>query len=108
LQDFRFPNVKPTELPQIKIEVSALTPRTPLQYDSPQDLVGKLRPHIDGVILQDGINKATFLPQVWEKIPNPEEFLSQLCMKMGAPRDLWRKKALTVYIYQVQEFQEQD
>jgi AMMECR1 domain-containing protein len=58
------------------------------------------------VILQDGFRKATFLPQVWEKIPDPELFLSQLCMKMGAPADLWRNKPLQVFIYQVQEFHE--
>jgi hypothetical protein len=106
LQDFRFPNVQPAELPKIEIEVSALTPRASLHYNDPQDLVQKLRPGIDGVILQDGFRKATFLPQVWEKIPDPELFLSQLCMKMGAPADLWRNKPLQVFIYQVQEFHE--
>lgn len=106
LQDYRFPRVKPAELPHIQIEVSALTPRSRLAYKNPQDLVIKLRPHIDGVILQDGLRKATFLPQVWEKVPDPEEFLSHLCIKMGASADLWRKKKLDVFIYQVQEFQE--
>lgn len=107
LQDFRFPKVQPAELPYIHIEVSALTPRSRLQYDRPQELAAKLKPNIDGVILQDGQRKATFLPQVWEKVSSPEEFLSHLCMKMGAARDLWLKKPLDVYIYQVQEFQEQ-
>jgi uncharacterized protein len=106
LQDYRFPNVKPAELPHINIEVSALTPRAKLAYKSPPDLVSILKPHIDGVILQDGLCKATFLPQVWDKLPDPEEFLSHLCMKMGRPGDLWRKKKLEVYVYQVQEFQE--
>jgi uncharacterized protein len=106
LQDCRFPRVKPAELPHIQIEVSALTPRTRLSYQSPQDLVTKLRPHIDGVILQDGFRKATFLPQVWDKLPDPKEFLTHLCMKMGGSGDLWCKKKLDVYVYQVQEFQE--
>lgn len=106
LEDSRFPKVQPAELPYIHIEVSALTPRTPLQYDSPQELVTKLRPNVDGVILQDGMRKATFLPQVWEKVSNPEEFLSHLCLKMGAPGNIWCYKPLKVYIYQVQEFQE--
>ena len=105
-QDYRFPQVKPAELPHIQIEVSALTPRTPLEYTHPQDLITKLRPHIDGVILQDGMRKATFLPQVWDKLPEPEVFLSHLCQKMGAPEDFWRKKPLDVFIYQVQEFNE--
>jgi AmmeMemoRadiSam system protein A len=106
LQDYRFPNVRPTELSFINIEVSVLTPRKPLAYKDPQDLIKKLRPGIDGVVLQDGYNQATFLPQVWDQIPNPEQFLSQLCMKMGASSDLWRTKHIQVYTYQVQEFQE--
>ena len=107
LQDFRFPKVTVDELAMIKIEVSVLTERKRLIYDRPQDLVTKLKPHIDGIILQDGIKKATFLPQVWEKLPNPEEFLSQLCYKMGVPRDTWRTKPLDVFVYQVREFHEQ-
>ena len=106
IQDYRFPRVKPAELPHIQIEVSALTPRTRLAYQSPQDLVARLRPHIDGVILQEGLRKATFLPQVWDKLPDPEDFLSHLCMKMGVSADLWHKKKLDVFVYQVQEFQE--
>jgi len=106
LQDPRFPNVTPEELPRISIEVSVLSPRTPLEYQNAQELLKKIRPGVDGVVLQDGLRKATFLPQVWEKLPDPELFLSQLCMKMGAPADLWRKKPLDVYIYQVQEFHE--
>ena len=106
IQDYRFPRVKPAELPHIQIEVSALTPRSRLEYHSPQDLVASLKPHVDGVILQDGLRKATFLPQVWDKLPDPEDFLSHLCMKMGGQGDLWRKKKLDVFIYQVQEFQE--
>jgi len=106
LQDFRFPNVKPTELELINIEVSVLSPKKPIRYEGPQDLVNQLRPNIDGVVLQDGLRKATFLPQVWEKIADPELFLSQLCVKMGAPGDLWRNKPLQVYTYQVQEFHE--
>ena len=106
LQDFRFPNVRPVECPQILIEISVLSPRVPLEYDGPEDLLQEIRPHVDGVVLQDGLRKATFLPQVWEKLPGPEQFLSHLSLKMGGPRDLWRKKALDVYVYQVQEFHE--
>ncbi len=106
LQDFRFPNVQTAELPQIDIEVSVLSPRQPLHYDGADDLVRKIRPGVDGVVLQDGLRKATFLPQVWEKLPKPEDFLSQLCLKMGTPGDLWRDKPLQVFTYQVQEFHE--
>lgn len=106
LQDPRFPHVTPDELSSINIEVSVLSPQTPLPYEGPRDLLNKICPGIDGVVLQDGYHKATFLPQVWEKIPDPELFLAQLCMKMGTPADLWRKKPLEAYVYQVQEFHE--
>ena len=106
LQDYRFPKVTPEELSQIEIEVSRLTVPVPLMYSSPEDLLTKLRPGIDGVLLRDGVRRATFLPQVWEKIPDPAEFLDNLCYKMGASPELWRKKHLDVAIYQVEEFHE--
>jgi len=106
LQDYRFQNVQPGELPKIEIEVSRLTVPVPLEYDSPEDLLEKLRPGLDGVLLRDGHQRATFLPQVWDKLPDPADFLDNLCYKMGAPSNLWRKKHLEVLIYQVEEFHE--
>jgi AmmeMemoRadiSam system protein A len=106
LNDYRFPSVRPGELAEIKIEISRLTTPKPLAYQTPEDLLSKLRPGIDGVVLRDGLQRSTFLPQVWEKLPAPELFLGQLCLKMGAPSDLWRKKKLDVSIYQVEEFHE--
>jgi AmmeMemoRadiSam system protein A len=104
LQDYRFPPVTPDELPEIDIEISRLTPSHPLEYDAPQDLVKCLQPNIDGVVLKYGGRRATFLPQVWEKISDPALFLSYLCQKMGASPDLWQHKKLEVFIYQVEEF----
>jgi AmmeMemoRadiSam system protein A len=106
LQDYRFPPVQPNELPSIEIEISRLTSPQPLQYTTPQDLVSKLRPGIDGVILKDGFRRATFLPQVWEKLPDPVDFLGNLCYKMGADFNLWQHKHLDVLTYQVEEFHE--
>ena len=106
LQDYRFPPVRPDEISRIEIEISRLTVPQPLKYDEPDDLISRLRPNIDGVILMDGYRKATFLPQVWEKLPDPEEFLSHLCMKMGASPNLWQRRKLEVLIYQVEEFHE--
>lgn len=106
MQDYRFSPVVPDEVPLLKIEISRLTPTRPLEYSDWQDLIGKLRPNVDGVLIRDGGYRATFLPQVWEKVPNPNEFLTHLCYKMGAPGDLWRKKKLQVFIYQVEEFKE--
>jgi AmmeMemoRadiSam system protein A len=106
MQDFRFPPVQPGELPEIQIEISRLTPPQELAYDSPQDLLERLRPHQDGVILRDGIRRATFLPQVWDKLPEAAVFLSHLCQKMGAPPDLWRVRKMEVQVYQVEELHE--
>jgi AMMECR1 domain-containing protein len=58
------------------------------------------------VIIRDGLRRATFLPQVWEKVSDPADFLHQLCLKMGAPGDLWRSKKLSIQIYHVEEFHE--
>lgn len=106
LQDYRFPQVRPDEVPLIEIEVSVLTPKVLLAYEDAEDLLRKLRPGVDGVVLQDGVRKATFLPQVWDQLPRPEHFLAHLCQKMGASSNLWQLKHLTVFTYQVQEFQE--
>ncbi|MBU4225386.1 MAG: AmmeMemoRadiSam system protein A [Chloroflexi bacterium] len=106
LQDYRFSAVEEHELPQIEIEVSRLTLPEPLDYTTAEDLLARLRPGVDGVILQDGFRRATFLPQVWEKVADKEEFLDHLCMKMGVAADTWRRKHLAVLVYQVEEFHE--
>lgn len=106
LEDYRFPQVQSEEVPHLHIEISRLTPPMRLEYDEPQALPGLLRPGVDGVVLRDGRRRATFLPQVWEKISDPRAFLSHLCEKMGAPGDLWQRRLLTVDIYQVEEFHE--
>jgi len=106
LNDYRFPPVRISELSQIEIEVSRLTTPVSLEYDSPEDLLSRLRPGVDGVVIRDGMRRATFLPQVWEKLPDPAEFLDHLCAKMGATPGLWRQKHIDVLIYQVEEFHE--
>jgi AmmeMemoRadiSam system protein A len=106
LEDYRFPQVQEGELARIEVEVSRLTVPVPLDYNGPDDLLAKLHPGVDGVILRDGFRRSTFLPQVWEKIPDKASFLSNLCYKMGAAPDTWRRKHLDVLIYQVEEFHE--
>jgi AmmeMemoRadiSam system protein A len=106
LEDPRFPPVQPNELKQIEIEVSHLTVPRRLEYKDADDLLARLNPNVDGVILRDGFHRATFLPQVWEKIPDKAEFLDELCYKMGAAAGTWRKKHLEVLTYQVEEFHE--
>lgn len=104
--DYRFPPVTAGELAEIEIEISRLTHPQPLSYTSADDLIHKIRPGVDGVVLRDRFRRATFLPQVWEQLPDPEQFLDHLCQKMGAPRDYWRCNSLSVDIYQVEEFYE--
>ncbi len=106
LKDYRFPPVESSEVDLIQIEISRLTRPQPLVYQDAEDLLSKLRPGIDGLVLKQNWRRATFLPQVWEKIPDPEDFLSHLCHKMGVPVDTWKKERLEVFIYRVEEFHE--
>jgi len=104
--DPRFQPLTAEELSRVTIEVSVLTEPQPLIYDGADDLIAKLRPNVDGVILRKGYASATFLPQVWEQLPKPEAFLTHLCLKAGLSADAWRKGQLEVQTYQVQYFEE--
>jgi AMMECR1 domain-containing protein len=104
LEDFRSP-VRPEELPLLTSKSHGRYPEL-LDYRDAEDLLRRLRPGVDGVVLMDGLRRATFLPQVWEKVPDAEIFLGMLCRKMGAPTETWRKMKLTVLTYQVEEFHE--
>lgn len=105
MEDYRFLPVRPEEVAGLRIEISRLTPTRPLVYDRPEDLPGLLHPD-DGVVLRDGARRATFLPQVWEKLPDPSDFLNHLCQKMGLPPGQWRRRKMQVEIYHVEEFHE--
>jgi AmmeMemoRadiSam system protein A len=106
LDDYRFPPVQSSELGEIHIEVSVLSDPVPLEYHDAQGLLTRLRPGIDGVILMRGLHRATFLPQVWQKAPNPEVFLGLLCEKAGLAPDAWRRGDLEILTYQVESFEE--
>jgi len=105
-QDYRFPPLSATELDEIQIEISCLTSPTKLEYQKPEDLSKLIRPDIDGVILSYQTRRATFLPQVWEKLSSPELFLDRLCQKMGFDQSLWRREILSVETYQVEKIRE--
>jgi AmmeMemoRadiSam system protein A len=105
-EDPRFPPLSAAELGDIVIEVSVLTQPESLEYDGATDLVQKLIPHTHGVIIERGWHRATFLPQVWEQLPQPEEFLGHLCHKAGLSAHAWRSGDLSVATYRVQEFEE--
>lgn len=106
--DYRFPKVTENELPLITIEISYLTPKQRIEYQDHTDLLAKIVPGKDGIILKSGLQRATFLPQVWEKLPDPCDFFSHLSMKMGAFPDDWMTKHFEVYRYQVEKFSEVD
>ncbi len=104
LNDGRFDPVEASELPAVRIEVSVLTDPEPLSHDGPDDLLAKLIPGVDGVILKSGYRQSTYLPMVWEMLPEKEEFLKELCLKQGSAGDCW--KTAEVLTYQAQEFHE--
>jgi AmmeMemoRadiSam system protein A len=106
-RDPRFPPLSRRELDRAHIEISVLTAPEPLAYDGPDDLIAKLRPRVDGVIIQRGWHRATFLPQVWEKLSDAHEFLAHLCLKAGLPADDYRRPGLEVSTYQVEKFEEE-
>jgi AmmeMemoRadiSam system protein A len=107
LSDPRFPIVVPDEVPLLDIEISILTPPQPLEFSNPADLPNLLRPGIDGVTLSyDNLYRATFLPQVWERITDPTTFLDMLSQKMGLGRKAWLMPGIQVEIYQVENFEE--
>ena len=105
-EDPRFPPLGAGELPDLVVEVSVLTRPETITYRGPQELIELLRPNVDGVIIERGRHRATFLPQVWEQLPLPEEFLGHLCYKAGLSSDAWRQGDLRVSVYQVQKFEE--
>lgn len=106
LKDPRFPALTKKELERVHIEVSVLSEPRSLAYTDADDLLHKLRPGIDGVIIRQGFAAATFLPQVWDQLPDKVEFLEHLCMKAGLSPTTWKKSGLEVQTYQVQYFEE--
>jgi AmmeMemoRadiSam system protein A len=108
LQDPRFLPVMPGEADSLDIEISVLTPTQPLILSDPEELPHLIRPGIDGVTLSKNARRATFLPQVWERVPDPVIFLNMLCRKMGFPPNEWRFPGMSAEVYQVEQFSDQD
>ena len=108
LRDPRFPAVRPGEVDQLEIEISVLTKPLPLFFSSPEELLHKLQPGVDGVVLQIGNRSATYLPQVWEQIPDKVDFLNNLAEKAGCESSAWRESGVSVFIYHVESFKESE
>lgn len=105
-RDPRFPAITAEEVGQLKIEISLLSEPKPLHCASPEELLQRLRPGEDGVLLRVGQSVATFLPQVWEQIPDKVQFLEHLAQKAGCPASAWRDKDVEISVYQVDTFTE--
>ena len=97
LGDPRFPNVSTDELDAIKVEVSVLTKPEPFQYSNPKDLLNKINANVDGIILSKASRQSTFLPQVWDQLPEKVAFLEHLAMKAGLDRDDWKEAQYKKY-----------
>jgi AmmeMemoRadiSam system protein A len=97
-RDPRFPPLAAEELPQLAIHLSILSPAQPIEFTSEADLIRQLRPHIDGLILIEGSRRGTFLPSVWESLPNAANFLRHLKQKAGLPASYW-SDTLKVFRY---------
>jgi len=105
-KDPRFNPLSKKDWGNVKIEISILTDPKPLEYSDADDLLKKIRTNVDGVIIKKGYYQATFLPQVWEQLPDKKEFFTHLCLKAGMDGNEWKKGKLEVYTYQVQAFEE--
>lgn len=106
LEDRRFQPVAAQEARELELEISVLSPPMPLAFRSPQELLNQLNPGKDGVILRKGALQATFLPQVWEELPDREAFLSHLSQKAQGGADLWKQPGVEVLVYRVEAFRE--
>lgn len=104
--DPRFRPLTRKEWERVEVEISILTEPKPLTYSDAEDLLNKLNPGVDGVILKQGFRQATFLPQVWDQLPDKREFLTHLCLKAGMDGYAWKKEKIEVFTYQVQAFEE--
>lgn len=105
-KDPRFAKVEAKELANILIEISLLTTPERLYYNSVEELLANMRPHIDGMALITDERRSVLLPQFWADYPAKPQFLNQLCIKLGARADLWKDEPLELYTFQVDRFQE--
>lgn len=105
-RDPRFRPLRRDEVERIHIEVSVLSPATPLQAATRADAIAALRPGTDGVILEAGPCRATYLPQVWAQLPDPADFLAHLFLKAGLPEDHWGNE-VKLSRYTVTAFEEE-
>ena len=107
-EDPRFQPLDFEEFKDVEIEISVLSVPKKLEYKNAEDLLKRLEPLRDGVVIKKGYYDATYLPQVWTDLADKKQFLSSLCMKAGLPQDEWQKGELEVLTYRAEVFKEAD
>jgi AmmeMemoRadiSam system protein A len=103
--DRRFPRLTVAELDDTVIDVSVLSASTPMHFTGEADALAQLRPHVDGVVLACGRRTSTFLPRVWDHVPEPEDFMALLKRKAGLPETFWNDE-VRLSRYTVTEYHE--
>ncbi|MBF0352025.1 MAG: AmmeMemoRadiSam system protein A [SAR324 cluster bacterium] len=102
-RDYRFSPLTDREFPELVIKISVLSPETPIVFVSEEDLLQQIRPGIDGLVLTEGRYRGTFLPSVWEQLPEPVQFLRHLKQKAGLSAHYW-SNTLEITRYTTDEF----
>jgi len=104
-RDPRFPPVGEDELDRLDIHISVLSPLEPVEFSSEEDLLARIRPGTDGLVLEEGPRRGTFLPAVWEQLPDKRAFLRHLKLKAGLAPDHW-SDTIRVYRYTVETIEQ--
>ncbi len=104
--DTRFEPLTEQEFDQTKIEISILDEPRHIDHSNEKAFLEKISEDKPGMIVQLGLNQATYLPQVWEELPDPKEFIASLCQKAGLALDAWRRPDTEIFTYEVDNFSE--
>ena len=104
-RDPRFPPLAKAELATTRVEVSLLAAQQPMTFRDEADALSQLRPGMDGLVFECGSHRSTFLPQVWEQVPQPARFMAQLKRKAGLAEDFWSPE-VTLHRYTVEKWKE--
>ncbi|HNX53494.1 MAG TPA: AmmeMemoRadiSam system protein A [Pontiellaceae bacterium] len=102
-EDPRFPPLTKKEFEKLEIHISVLSPPEEMTFLSEEDVLNQIRPGVDGLILQEGFRRGTFLPSVWEELPEKKLFWRHLKLKAGLPADYW-SDSLRVFRYTTEYF----